>query len=51
MKKKRSIKTRIYDAIYTTVPEFTGIQFLEGVNFGLSLGILIWVFTMLIIGW
>tara|TARA_R110001583_G_scaffold73973_2_gene205252 strand:+ start:247 stop:399 length:153 start_codon:yes stop_codon:yes gene_type:complete len=50
MKKKSSLKNRIYDTISNTVPEFTGTQFLQGVNFGLSLGILIWVLAVLIVG-
>tara|TARA_S200002703_G_scaffold19304_1_gene15664 strand:- start:355 stop:507 length:153 start_codon:yes stop_codon:yes gene_type:complete len=50
MKKKSSIKNKIYDAICEVVPEFTATQFLQGVNFGLSLAILAWVLAVLIVG-
>jgi len=51
MKKKSSIKNRIYDAICTVVPEFTGSQFLQGLNFGLCIAILIWMIASFIVYW
>tara|TARA_X000001388_G_C2203113_1_gene112038 strand:- start:138 stop:290 length:153 start_codon:yes stop_codon:yes gene_type:complete len=50
MKKKSSLKNRIYDTMCEVLPEFTATQFIQGVNFGLSLGILIWVLAVLIVG-
>jgi hypothetical protein len=50
MKKKTSLKNRIYDAICDVVPEFTATQFVQGINFGISLAILAWVLAILIVG-